>query len=98
MRGLIDEFPLRSQTGIRSVALDAGSRRDDMNEASDGKAPHRPWHGLAARAMMGLVALALMIGTISVLAVQSFNELRQSFNSVAYVQIEAIETAAELRQ
>lgn len=69
-----------------------------MNEASDGKAPHRPWHGLAARAIMGLVALALMVGTISVMAVQSFNELRQSFDSVANVQIEAIQTAAELRQ
>ncbi|RWM77512.1 MAG: GAF domain-containing protein [Mesorhizobium sp.] len=69
-----------------------------MNEASDEKAPHRPWHGLAARAMMGLVALALMVGTISVIAVQSFNELRQSFDSVADVQIKAIETAAELRQ
>ncbi|WP_187331480.1 GAF domain-containing protein [Mesorhizobium sp. M4B.F.Ca.ET.172.01.1.1] len=69
-----------------------------MSEASDGKAPHRPWHGLAARAMIGLIALALMVGTISVIAVQSFNELRQSFDSVADVQVEAIQTAAELRQ
>lgn len=70
----------------------------DVNEASDVKTPRRPWHGLAMRAMMGLVALALMVGAISVIAVQSFNELRRSFDSVADVQIKAIQTAAELRQ
>ena len=54
--------------------------------------------GLAARILVSLVALAAMIGIVSITALQSFSELRKNFGLVANEQVATINTAAELRQ
>jgi signal transduction histidine kinase/CheY-like chemotaxis protein len=60
---------------------------------------HKPhWFGVAGRTFTSLAILSLMIAVVSIIAIQSFGELRRSFGFVANDQLGAINTAAELKQ
>ena len=56
------------------------------------------WFGVAGRTYLSLAILSIMVGAVSVIAVQSFGDMRQSFGVVANQQMVAISTAAELKQ
>ncbi len=54
--------------------------------------------GVAARLMLGLAALALVIAVAGVVAVLSFSQFRSSYDRVASTQLRTMETASRLEQ
>ncbi|MDH6232181.1 signal transduction histidine kinase/DNA-binding response OmpR family regulator [Mesorhizobium soli] len=71
---------------------------DGTHKADDTKHPRRYSFGLATRVLLGLVALASMIGIVSFTALRSFDGLRHNLDVIVNRQMDTISVSAELRQ